>query len=38
MATFDLASSAGNLGLLRMADEEAEIGLRGVLHLSKWFY
>jgi len=31
---FDLASSARNLGLLRMADEEAEIGIRGVLHLA----
>lgn len=31
MATFDLASSARNLGQLRVADEEAEISLRGIL-------
>lgn len=36
MATFDLAYSSRNLGLLRMADKETEIGLRGVLHLASF--
>lgn len=34
MATFDLASSARNLGQLRVAVEEAEVNLRGILHLA----
>lgn len=36
MATFDLASSARNLGLLRTADEETEISLRGAPHLASF--